>query len=86
MQRYKRGVRISQLVTLLLLTVALTSCSCWKRTAPTTLMGTSVVTKIHKGELPTSPEVEGWVINDAALALILERAERPCSAEPGSCP
>lgn len=78
MKTYNKGGTILLLLILLLSTTGLTGCSCWKRTTPATLINTSEVTRIHKGELPNSPAAQGWLLSDGALATLLERAERPC--------
>lgn len=71
MQRYNKGGRILQLVTLLLLTAVLTSCSLLRPAPPLTLQGDGVIMLPQGASTPYS----GWLIREETLARILEKAE-----------
>ena len=70
MPTYKRVVGTLQLVMLMLLMAALTGC-CLFRTEQTTLQGNNAV-RLPQGASTPFP---GWLIQDEALAKILEKAE-----------
>ncbi|HEY6872802.1 MAG TPA: hypothetical protein VI298_08765 [Geobacteraceae bacterium] len=71
MKRSSGGARRLLAVMWLLSNSALTGC----QHAPPALLHDSAAMRIHRGDLPRSPEAEGWLISDNALAKILEAAE-----------
>ena len=77
MPTYKQAARILQLVTLTLLMAVLIGC-CLLPTEPTTLQGNNTI-KLPQG---ASTPFAGWLLQDEALARILEKAEN-CQSTKG---
>lgn len=71
MPRFRQVGPILRMVTLLLLMLALTSCCLFRKPAIITLQGNQAV-KLPQG---ASAPFSGWLLQDEALARILETAE-----------
>ena len=76
MQQFKRAGRILPLSIAMLLMAALIGCSLFRQQPATTLQGNNAV-KLPQG---ASTPYSGWLIQDEALARILEQAEK-CQAQ-----